>query len=176
MLGDEEAALDATQDAVVSIARHITGFDRRSRYTTWSYRIAANAALDEARRIRRRSRVQAIDRRLTTEPGREPAEDRVAQQPSHEGLLTEQLSLREALAQLPEDQRDALRLRHELDLDYAEIASILQIPIGTVRSRIARGRRALLVVLAGSGDPDVASRARVGNRWRRSGVEVKDPK
>jgi RNA polymerase sigma-70 factor (ECF subfamily) len=61
-----------------------------------------------------------------------------------------------ALAQLPEDFRAAVVLRDLCALDYAEIAEVLGVPIGTVRSRIARGRAAL-VPLLGAGNPDGAS-------------------
>jgi DNA-directed RNA polymerase specialized sigma24 family protein len=87
-----------------------------------------------------------------------------------EDEVTGAISLRQALEMLPEDQRNALRLRHELDLDYAEIAAIVQVPIGTVRSRISRGRSALLRALDKQYD-DLATGRGERNHPPASGVE-----
>jgi RNA polymerase sigma-70 factor (ECF subfamily) len=138
-------AFDATQHALISITRSITRFDGRAAFTTWSHRIAVNAALDEVRRARRRA-VPASDHLETHDPAAPPAAgpERVA----------DRLDLAAALADLPEDFRIAVVLRDVADLDYAEIATTLDIPIGTVRSRIARGRAALATAL---GNPDPAA-------------------
>lgn len=134
---DDEAARDATQEALISIARHIGSFDGRSRYTTWSYRIAANAALDEARRSRRRPVVPIEEEGRT---------DR-AHAPDFAPGLVLRFGVEEALRRLPSEQEEVIRLRYGLGLDYAEIADHLRIPIGTVRSRLARGRLALARIL-----------------------------
>ena len=134
VLRDEELAADAAQEAMLSIARHIRTFDGRSRYTTWSYRIAVNAALDEARRAGRRK----------TLPLKETA---VEETISFEGAVSTRIGVAQALERLPAEQSEALRLRHGLDLDYAAIAEILHVPIGTVRSRLARGRVQLAALL-----------------------------
>jgi RNA polymerase sigma-70 factor, ECF subfamily len=127
-------ALDATQDALIAIARSIDRFDGRAAFTTWSHRIAVNAALDELRRARRRG-VPASDVLDRTDPpapaGRGP--DRVL----------DRMVLDDALAALPDEYRTAVVLRDVADLEYTEIAAVLEVPIGTVRSRIARGRAAL---------------------------------
>jgi RNA polymerase sigma-70 factor (ECF subfamily) len=155
VLREDECALDATQEALISISRHIVKFDGRSRYSTWSYRIAVNAALDEARR-RQRHRTVSLERTVRGDEGgesheRDPGEV-VAGADSASGVedvVVDRLSVRAALERLPREQRDALVLRHELDLDYAEIASIANVPIGTVRSRISRGRVAIAAELTG---------------------------
>jgi RNA polymerase sigma-70 factor (ECF subfamily) len=137
-----DAAFDATQHALMSIARSITRFDGRAAFTTWSHRIAVNAALDEARRARRVPR---------------PASDllegdgRVAPSTAGPDRVVDRLDLDAALAALPEEFRVAVVLRDVADLEYAEIAATLDVPIGTVRSRIARGRAALAAAL---GNPD----------------------
>lgn len=142
---DPDDALDATQEALVSIARSIGRFDGRARFTTWCYRIATNAALDEVRRARRRPVP------VESPPGRLAAPDPVS-------AVDDRVALDAALAELPPDFRAAVVLRDLCDLDYAEIARVLGIPPGTVRSRIARGRAALAVAL---GEP-----APPGNRQR----------
>jgi RNA polymerase sigma-70 factor (ECF subfamily) len=133
IVGHPEDALDATQEAMIAIARGIHHFDGRAAFTTWCYRVATNAALDELRRKRRRP--------IAADPsGPEP----VATGPSTEDRVGARLDVDTALRELPEEFRVAVVLRDLCDLDYAEIADVLDIPPGTVRSRISRGR-ALLV-------------------------------
>ena len=135
VLANPEDALDATQEALIAVARGISSFDGRSAFTTWLYRVATNAALDELRRrARRPTPVEDLPEPAAASTG---MEDRVGAR----------LDVDAALAQLPEEFRVAVVLRDLCDLDYAEIAAVLDIPPGTVRSRIARGRAALGEVL-----------------------------
>ena len=136
-----EDALDATQEAMIAIARGIRRFDGRAAFTTWCYRVATNAALDELRRKRRRPLPSSPD-------GPEP----VASGPSTEDRVGAKLDVDAALRELPEEFRVAVVLRDLCDLDYAEIADVLDVPPGTVRSRISRGR-ALLVDHLGNREP-----------------------
>ena len=86
------------------------------------------------------------------------------------GSVADRLALDDALAELPEDYRSAVVLRDVGDLDYAEIADVLGIPVGTVKSRIARGRRLLADQLRLSDHPGVVAEVTsetsrtVGNR------------
>jgi RNA polymerase sigma-70 factor (ECF subfamily) len=129
-----EDALDATQEALISAARGIARFDGRSAFTTWLYRVATNAALDELRRKKRRP---------------VPVDDMIEPRatPAFEDQVSARLDVDAALAQVPEEFRVAVVLRDLCDLDYAEIAEVLDVPPGTVRSRIARGRAALAASL-----------------------------
>src|SRR5689334_9776519 len=138
IVNDPDDALDATQEALIAAARGIARFDGRSRFTTWLYRIATNAAIDELRRRRRRP-----------VPQEELPEPRAAA-PDGTGAVDARLDVDAALAALPEDYRVAVVLRDLCDLDYAEIADVLDVPPGTVRSRIARGRAALHAELGGN--------------------------
>jgi RNA polymerase sigma-70 factor (ECF subfamily) len=131
ILGNEQDALDATQEALVAIARGVASFDGRSLFTTWCYRVATNAALDEARRRSRRP-----------VPLDAPPERR-APGPAPDELVADRLDVDAALARIPVEFRAAVALRDLADLDYAQIAQVLGVPPGTVRSRIARGRAAL---------------------------------
>ena len=115
---------------MIAVARGITRFDGTSRVSTWIYRVATNAALDELRRRKRRPVP------VEAEVGARAVGDGVA-------AVDARLDVDAALATIPEDFRIAVVLRDLCDLDYAEIASILDVPPGTVRSRIARGRAAL---------------------------------
>ncbi len=139
VLIDREDALDATQEALISIARHIHTFDGRAQFTTWCYRVAMNAALDEGRRRARRPRPTALD------------VDAANAGPPIDTLVADRLDIEAALSTIPVEFRAAVSLRDLGNLDYAEIAEVLDIPPGTVRSRIARGR-ALLADRLGNRD------------------------
>ena len=163
LLGDEQDALDATQEAMTAIARGVALFDGRSAFSTWAYRIATNAALDELRRRRRRpARDAAAGSRKATDPldnlpdlGH-PVD--IAEQ------VTSRVALDQALQQVSEEHRTAVVLRDMVDLEYAEIAEVLRVPIGTVRSRIARGRAALAHALETEPPPAVAEAQRNQNK------------
>jgi RNA polymerase sigma-70 factor (ECF subfamily) len=142
---DPDDALDATQEALVAVARGIGRFDGRSKLSTWVYRVATNAALDELRRRGRRP-LLAID----TPP--EPAVG------SGEAAVDARLDVDAALERVPEEFRVAVVLRDLADLEYAEIATVLDVPVGTVKSRVSRGRAALRAEL---GNP-------AGVSWRPS--------
>ena len=144
VVGNPEDALDATQEALIAIARGITRFDGRSRFTTWLYRIATNAAIDELRRRQRRP----VPHDTLPEPA-----DRVARPGATRS--TRASTVDAALASVPEEFRVAVVLRDLCDLDYAEIAEVLDVPPGTVRSRIARGRAALHAALGNPAPPAV---------------------
>jgi RNA polymerase sigma-70 factor, ECF subfamily len=133
MAGNDADAADATQEALLAIVRGLPRFDGRSSFRTWSYRVAVNACLDELRRRKRRPSVGLPDLERLDRADYGASPDDVA----------DRMMLDDALAALPDDYRVAVVLRDVADLDYAEIAEVLQIPAGTVRSRIARGRLAL---------------------------------
>jgi RNA polymerase sigma-70 factor (ECF subfamily) len=131
VLTNHDDALDATQEALLAIARRVGTFDGRSQFTTWMYRVASNAAIDEARRRSRRPTLVEHDL------------DRAAPDAAVADRVAERVDIDAALGSIPPEFRAAVALRDLAGLDYAEIASILDIPPGTVRSRIARGRAAL---------------------------------
>ena len=147
MTGNDADALDATQEALIAIVRGLDRFDGRAAFGTWAYRVATNACLDELRRRRRRP-----------EPGLPEHVEVAAPEPAGgiADTITTRLDLDVALAALPETFRAPVVLRDLCALDYAEIAEVLDLPPGTVRSRIARGRaqlaRALGVGEPGTGD------------------------
>ncbi len=143
MTGNDADALDAAQEALIAIVRGLDRFDGRSSFSTWAYRVTTNACLDQLRRDRRRP-VTSLDHDPPPRGGPPDLDQGVA----------DRVSLDDALARLPTDFRSPVVLRDVIGLDYAEIAEILDIPPGTVRSRIARGRRALAAHLRDTGlDP-----------------------
>ena len=142
LAGNEADALDATQEALIAIARGIRRFDGRAAFSTWAFRVTTNACLDELRRRKRRA-VPGL-------PEEVAAGDAGAVSTSAIDVLPERLAIDAALADLAEEFRAPVVLRDLCDLDYAEIADVLGVPPGTVRSRIARGRAALAATLGGA--------------------------
>ena len=140
VVGRGADADDATQMALISIVRNLDKFDGRARFTTWSYRIATNAAIDELRKNQRR-RARSID------------DDEDHLQIAASGDLgeatTARLVVNEALEQLAEEFRLPVILRDLCGLDYEQIGEVLEIAPGTVRSRIARGRSKLADAVSG---------------------------
>jgi RNA polymerase sigma-70 factor (ECF subfamily) len=135
--GHPEDALDATQEALIAVTRGLHRYDGRSLFTTWLYRVATNAALDELRRRKRRPEPAELS---DDRPAGSGAAGGTA---SVESVVAARLDVDAALAGLSPEFRAAVVLRDLCDLDYAEIAEVLDVPIGTVRSRIARGRAAI---------------------------------
>ena len=143
MTGNDQDALDATQDALIALTRGIHRYDGRAAFSTWSYRVTTNACLDELRRRKRRP-VPAADIPVDTRPSGAPHLDQT---------VVDRLALDEALTALSPEFRAPVVLRDVLGLDYAEISEVLDIPPGTVRSRIARGRRSLATQIARNQPP-----------------------
>jgi RNA polymerase sigma-70 factor (ECF subfamily) len=142
LAGNPADGADATQEALLAIVRGLPRFDGRSSLRTWMYRVATNACLDELRRRARRPTVGLLDGTL----------ERVerADGPALDTAVADRLSIDGALAELPEEFRVAVVLRDVAGLDYAQIAEVLGVPLGTVRSRIARGRDRLAELLRGN--------------------------
>lgn len=148
MTGSDADADDAAQEALIAIVRGLASFDGRSRFGTWAYRIAVNASLDELRRRRRRP-----DPGLPGDPDVAGPEPVATTAGPESAALT--VDVDAALRRLPPEFRAPVVLRDLCGLDYAEIAEVLELPAGTVRSRISRGRAALAPLL-GAGNPEGA--------------------
>ncbi|MFI0238448.1 RNA polymerase sigma factor SigM [Streptomyces sp. NPDC016845] len=141
-LGDREEAADAVQDALVSAYRAAHTFRGQSAVTTWLHRITVNACLDRARKTASR-KTSPVDDTERLDQLLEPHESAAApaeRNDLHRELLT-------ALRSLPADQRAALVLVDMQGYPVAEAARILDVPVGTVKSRCARGRARLLPLL-----------------------------
>jgi len=133
VVGSPEDARDVVQDAFVKAFLKLETFRRSSAFYTWLYRIAFNTAMSGQRRRRPRS----LDERR--ECGQEPLDTGAA---PGERLEQEELAgqLRAALDTLSDEHRTVLVLRDIDGRGYDEIAEILELPVGTVRSRLHRGR------------------------------------
>jgi RNA polymerase sigma-70 factor (ECF subfamily) len=140
-VGDREEAADAVQDALLSAHRAAARFRGDSQVTTWLHRIVVNACLDRIRRRQAHPTVPLPDGSHGDGPpsGPEPA----APVQDHDTALV----VREALAQLPTDQRAALVLVDVQGYPVAEAAEILGVAEGTIKSRCARGRARMALTL-----------------------------
>lgn len=147
--GGSRDADDAAQEAMIRIVRSIDRFDGRAAFGTWAYRIATNTALDELRKRKRRPHLRIVDDDDESRPAEpvDPLADRTVE------AVSDRLAIEAALADLPEEFKAPVVMRDIGDLDYAEIAEALGVPIGTVKSRIARGRRLLVDRLGNRDDP-----------------------
>ena len=138
-VGRHEEAEDLTQDIFIKIFKSLGTFDRRANFQTWLISVSRNLCIDHYRSVRQER--QAIDRQI------DPNElSPVAHEPGPIAAIEQQdrvLLLREALAALPESLRKAVLMRDIQELTYQEIADKLQLPEGTVKSRINRGRTEL---------------------------------
>jgi RNA polymerase sigma-70 factor (ECF subfamily) len=150
IVGSTRDADDAAQEAMIRIVRSLDRFDGRAAFGTWAYRIATNTSLDELRKRKRRPQLHVVRDDADDAGPPEPAD-----QLSHRQIdsVADRMAIDAALAALPDEFRAAVVLRDVADLDYAEIADELGIPIGTVKSRIARGRRMLVEELGNRDDP-----------------------
>ena len=140
LLSNEADALDAVQDGFINVLRNLKQFRAQSTFRTWLLRIVSHAALDLGRSRRRRD-ARFVDS-LTDHAGHE-----VTMQEAMDGAELRQL-LEQALATMPEAQRQTFVLHLDGELSYQEIADTLKLPIGTVMSRLYYARQKLKELLA----------------------------
>lgn len=134
VVGRGADADDAAQMALISIVKNLDRYDGRAKFTTWSYRIATNAAIDELRKRQRRGATSIDD---------EDTHLQIAASGNLGEATTARLVVNDALEELGEEFRLPVILRDLCGLDYEQISEVLDIAPGTVRSRIARGRSKL---------------------------------
>ena len=151
MVGDPEDAADMTQETFIKAYRSLSSFRGDSKFSSWLYRIASNVCLDF---LRSRSRHPQVSLSSSDEDGRTAFElPDMSRNPEEQ--LMKKLSMeavRRGLEQLPEQQRQILVLRELGGLSYAELARILGLEEGTVKSRIFRARKRLCAILLRDGN------------------------
>jgi RNA polymerase sigma-70 factor (ECF subfamily) len=135
---DRDAAEDVAQEAFLRAYRALGQFRGPSSFRTWLYQIASNVARTHSAKRR--------NRKETQEPESAYARDRPSEENVERRVIAHD-QLRRALLELPDDWREALVLRDIEGLEYREIAELLKIPMGTVESRIFRGRQRLKAAL-----------------------------
>ncbi len=151
-LGNREDAMDASQEVFLRVFRFLPGFQEESGFSTWIYRIGVNVCKDMLAKRTRRGEL----------PLEVPDEDEdyrtaeVADSRYDPEAITEQADLRqtlaEAIAQLPQQQREMIVLRDIQGLSYEEIGQVLSLEAGTVKSRLSRARENLRKKLLQSGN------------------------
>ena len=143
MLGDGTAAEDVAQETFLRVYRRLPGFGFESKLSTWIFQVARNAGIDELRARERQARlIGAVSPPPRSASG--PGEARV--------------EIDQALATLPVDQREALLLVEVLGLRYAEAATVLGAPVGTVKSRVFTARSRLAAWASADDGPSVDRR------------------
>jgi len=144
MCGNAYDADEAAQEAFVAAWRALPNFRGDAKFSTWLYRLTTNAAIDVMRREKRHQTVgdgEMVDLADDADSPQETVE-----------RTEQQEAVQKALATLSEEYREVLLLRYMEELDYAEIAEVLQLPSGTVKSRINRAKAALKTALLKSGN------------------------
>jgi RNA polymerase sigma-70 factor (ECF subfamily) len=135
VLGDRNEAEDVAQETFVRAWRGLPSFRAECRFTTWLYRIARNVCLNRLPRLEAELRqTEELSQPLASP---DPAPDEVV------GARERQALLHSELARLPERYRLVLTLRYLQGFSYAEIADVLSLPLGTVKTHLHRGREAL---------------------------------
>ena len=141
MLGSVEDARDVAQEAFVQAFQKLDSFRGQSAFYSWLFRIALNSSVDHHRRQRRP--VSSIDA-AREQTGVEPTDLHPENEPSFGIERTERVRVvRLALSQITPEYRQVLELKELHDMKYEEIAEVVGCPVGTVRSRIHRGRSEL---------------------------------
>jgi RNA polymerase sigma-70 factor (ECF subfamily) len=137
LMGSRDAALDATQETFLTVYRKADRFRGDSAFSTWLYRVAVNTCYDALRRARRRRAEPIPEGMDVRDPRAGDAFDAAELRPD----------LQAALARLPDDFRAAVILTDLEGLALDTVAELLAVPVGTVKSRVFRGRRLLAETL-----------------------------
>lgn len=152
MTGNQEDALDLSQEAFLNAWRGLSSFQGNSSFSTWVYRLASNACIDF---LRRRKRQQQAESPISLDdeeaPCPEPADPRGTPE---EELERQELrrAVERGLQALPDHHRQILIMRELSGLSYQEISAVLGLDLGTVKSRIARARLALQKIFLEDGN------------------------
>ena len=145
MCGNAEDAQDCLQEAMLRVYRAISGFKGQSSFSTWLYRITMNTCLDELRKRKNRPST-SLDGLV--DAGWSPVD--AGETPERHTLRREvRQTLQAMILELPEDMRAAVVLRDIQGYSYDEIAEMLDTNVGTIKSRISRGRERLREKISG---------------------------
>ena len=150
--GSATDAEDLTQDVFLKLYRNLASFDtHKGSFQTWITTLARNLLVDHFRRTRADRATDSLDASFTSDGDGATLGDRLADprpsQEAHASGLELKARIQQALAQLSPELREAVVFRDLEDMDYKEIAQVLRIPEGTVKSRISRGRGELARLL-----------------------------
>ena len=162
--GDREASSDCGQEAMIRIWRALDSYRGDCAFESWVYRIAANCCMDWLRKKKR-------DRSVSIEPMKDQGFDPADTSPGTGAQVIakdERRRLREAIALLPEDQREALVLTQLERMPYEEAARMLDVSEGTVKSRVNRAKARLKEILTPEGELSSPADVKKGERRSRT--------
>lgn len=168
-LGNAEDASDLTQDVMIKVIQGLPGFDGRSKLSTWVIRISINCCLSHLRKQKLR-RHASLDAPM---PGGEGSRgDRISAKEQGPAPSVERrdmyMKLKQVFQEMDAEQRLLLSLRDVHETEYAQLAEIYEVPIGTIKSRLFRAREALRSCLEevwgqGEGSKATPGSSRIGN-------------
>ncbi len=160
ILGHREDAADALQETMLRAWRGFRGFRGEAQWRTWFHRIAVNTCIDMLRRRKPDTSLDAM-----ADEGFDPPDVKESVSGALEDAERKRL-LREAIGELSEKDRTLIVLRDVRGMPYDELASVLRLPLGTVKSRLKRAREHLIKIL--SADAELFGRDSVSNSERRT--------
>lgn len=134
------------QEALIKAYRSLAGFKGDSAFSTWLYRITANVCLDELRKRKRNVHILSLDEPVATTDGDEIDRDLPDRSPTADAVYEQrefESQLQSIIALMKPEHKSVIVLRDLMDFTYEEIAEILQCSVGTVKSRLSRGREIL---------------------------------
>lgn len=147
MMGNEEDAKDAAQEALIKVYKSIHKFKETSSFSTWLYRIVMNTCKDELKK--RKEKVLSLDKEMETDDGTMSRE--IGDESLNPSKIVERNEVshvvQEAINTLPDANKMVIVLRDIQGLSYEEISQVIKEPVGTVKSRISRGRNQLKKIL-----------------------------
>lgn len=181
MLKDRDEAMDAVQDALIKAHQKLGDFAGNAAFSTWLHRICVNLCIDRQRAKARRRKVDFDEAQMEGRGGDDPLLDgidivpRLSGQNPLRNTANQELGreLERAMATLSDDHRTALLLREVEGLSYEEIAAVLEVPRGTVMSRLFHARRNMqrqlrpFLGLSEPGDPPAAPAPRGAHMVKR---------
>jgi len=135
MLGNEQDALDCTQEALIKIYKNIHSFEQKAKFLTWAQRIVTNVCIDKCRQTKKNISIDEHQFVLHSY-GSNYVEEEIEKSILHS-------ELKHAIDQLPEHHRTVVVMRYIQDLSYKEIADTIDLPINTVKSYLFRARQQL---------------------------------
>lgn len=150
VIGDPDDAADAAQDAFIMAFRKLGQFRGDAAFTTWMHRVTVNSCYDVLRTRKRQPMLHLVGDEDSPVPEPGPAD------PDHADEVAGTHDAAAALALIPQEFRIALVLADVQDVPYDEIARILDVPVGTVKSRVHRGRLALARAMGLGREPGTA--------------------
>ena len=158
MAANPDDALDLSQEAFIKAWRALGQFQFEANFSTWLFRLTSNVCIDFLRRKKRRQETSLTENYDDSDEGAELSLPDANPLPEQQAITNEtKIELARAMGQLAPDHREILQLRVVEDLPYEQIADILGVRVGTVKSRLARARLSLRKILKAGNYFDAAS-------------------